>query len=309
MKVLVTGGAGFIGSHVAEQLLARGDRVAVIDDLSNGHRENVPAAARLHQGSLTDAEFVNCVFAAEAPEVVCHLAAQVSVIESLRDPFNDIQRNIVGGLNVLLAAREHGRPKIVYSSTGGAVYGEPDPSDLPVPETCAARPLSPYGITKHTLEHYLDMEGMNHGQRWTILRYSNVYGPRQDPHGEAGVVAIFTKRLLAGETCTVYGDGEQTRDFVYVGDVARANLLATGTADGEIINIGTGVETSVNQVTDALRKAWGGDMQVAHAPARVGEVRRIALDVSKAARVLGWRPEVGLEEGIRRTLDHYRGAS
>ncbi len=306
MRALVTGGAGFIGSHVAELLVARGDQVAVLDDLSNGYERNVPAGATLHRGSVTDAAFVQGVFAAARPEVVYHLAAQVSVIESMKDPFNDLLRNVGGSLNVLHAVREHGRPKMVYCGTGGAAYGDPEPGDLPVPETYPTRPLSPYGITKHTVEHYLDAEGVNFGQRWTALRFSNVYGPRQDPHGEAGVVAIFTSKVLAGETCTVFGDGEQTRDFVYVGDVARAVLAATDRADGELVNIGTGREVTVNEVVAALEAAWGQPFEVRHAQERPGEVRRIALAVDKAARLLEWRSEVAFRDGIRMTLDSFR---
>ncbi|NUQ01799.1 MAG: NAD-dependent epimerase/dehydratase family protein [Armatimonadetes bacterium] len=306
MRVLVTGGAGFIGSHVVELLAERGDEVHVLDNLSNGKRQNLAPAAVLHEGDLTDAEFVRYVFEQARPEVVYHLAAQVSVIESLRDPFDDMRRNIGGSLNLILAARASGQPKIVYCSTGGAAYGDPDLSQLPVPETHPANPLSPYGITKHTVEHYLEAEAVNHGQRYTVLRFSNVYGPRQDPHGEAGVVAIFTQRIFEQKTCTVFGDGEQTRDFVYVGDVARAVLAATDRADGEIINIGTGLETTVNDVVEALEAAWGGPFEVAHAPARTGEVRRIALAVDKARELLDWQPAVSFRDGIRLTLESYR---
>lgn len=309
MKALVTGGAGFIGSHVVEQLVARGVEVAVIDDLSNGKRENLPPAATLHEGTITDGGFVEATMAAVKPDVVCHLAAQVSVIESLRDPFGDAQRNILGSVNLYHAARRNGQPKIVYCSTGGAIYGEPDPADLPVDESYPCRPLSPYGISKYAAEHYLRMEGANHGQRWSVLRFSNVFGPRQDPHGEAGVVAIFTQRIFEDRTCYVFGDGEQTRDFVYVGDVARAVVTAAlddGRSDGEIVNIGTGLETTVNEVVRALEAAWGGPFKVEHKPARTGEVRRIALDVKRAGRVLGWAPEVAFRDGIARTVESFR---
>jgi UDP-glucose 4-epimerase len=287
--------------------VARGDRVHVLDDLSNGHRVNVPAGAELYEGSLTDAAFVNATMALVRPEAICHLAAQVSVIDSMTDPANDLRRNVEGGLNLILAARGHGQPKIVYSSTGGAIYGDPRPEDLPVAEDYACRPVSPYGLTKYVVERYLELERQLHGQRWTVVRFSNVFGPRQDPHGEAGVVAIFTTRLLAGEVCTVYGDGEQTRDFVYAGDVARAVVAAIDRADGEIVNIGTGTETTVNEVVAALEAAWGRPFKVEHAPERPGEVRRIAIDVRKAAKVLDWRPEVSFRDGIARTLEHYRG--
>jgi len=302
MRALVTGGAGFIGSHVAEALVARGDEVHVFDDLSNGKKANVPAGATLHEGSICDRAGIETVLGRVKPDAVFHLAAQVSVIESLRDMHNDLERNVAGGINLILACRAHGQPKIVYSSTGGAIYGDPKPEELPVGETYPACPLSPYGLTKHTLERYLGLEALIHGQRYTVTRFANVYGPRQDPHGEAGVVAIFTRRLLDGQVCTVFGDGEQTRDFVYVGDVARAMIAAYAAADGEVFNVGTGQEITVNQVVAALKAGFAGEMKVQHAPARAGEVQRIALDVRKAAAVMGWRAEVGFEDGIRRTL-------
>ncbi len=306
MRVLVTGGAGFIGSHVCELLAARGDEVHIFDDLSNGKRENVAPGATLHQGSLVDAAATRAVLAEVRPAQVFHLAAQVSVIESMKDPHNDLDRNVGGMINLLAACRENGQPKIIYSSTGGAIYGEPRVEDLPVDETYPERPLSPYGLTKLTAERYLWLEGAVHGQPYAVVRYANVYGPRQDPHGEAGVVAIFTQRLFDGRVCTVFGDGEQTRDFVYVGDVARATVAAADAESGQIFNVGTGLETSVNQVVAALRAAWGGEMQVTHADARPGEVLRICLDVSKIERVLGWRPEVDFAEGIQRTVDSFR---
>jgi UDP-glucose 4-epimerase len=306
MKALVTGGAGFIGSHVAEGLLAKGWEVHLFDDLSNGKRENVAPGATLHVGSLCEAAATAAVVAEVAPDVIFHMAAQVSVIESMKDMHNDLERNVGGAINLLLACRAAGQPKIVYSSTGGAIYGDPKPEELPVDETYPAKPLSPYGLTKHTVERYLGLEALVHGQRYTVVRYSNVYGPRQDPHGEAGVVAIFTRRLLDGGVCTVYGDGEQTRDFVYVGDVAAATIAAADGPDGEVFNVGTGLEVSVNQVVAALKAAWGGEMKLNYAPARPGEVLRIALDVAKAERVLGWRCRVGFDEGIKMTLDSFR---
>jgi len=305
MKALVTGGAGFIGSHVAEQLLAAGYEVHLLDDLSNGKAENVPEGATLHVGSITDAAFVDQLFAELKPDRVFHLAAQVSVIVSTRDPFDDMQRNIGGSLNIIQAARNNGQPKIVYAATGGAAYGDPDPSLLPVSEAVPARPLAPYGITKHTVEHYLDAEGVNHGQRWTVLRLANVYGPRQDPHGEAGVVAIFTKRLLEGQQCTIFGDGEQTRDFIYVGDVAAAFVKAADRADGEIMNIGTAIETSVNQVVEAINAASPAKIDLVYAEARSGEVKRIALANDKARKLLDWSPQVNFKDGIKRTLDSF----
>jgi UDP-glucose 4-epimerase len=305
MRVLVTGGAGFIGSHVAEQLQQAGHEVHVLDDLSSGKRQHLTDGMTLHEGSIGDAAFVEATFAQVQPELVFHLAAQISVVVSIEDPRRDMALNIGGSLNLIEAARRHGQPKIIYSSTGGAAYGDPAPEDLPVPETYPVRPLSPYGITKHTVEHYLEMEQQVHGQCYTVLRYSNVYGPRQDPHGEAGVVAIFTQRLLEGRSCTVFGDGEQTRDFCYVGEVARATVLAAERGDGEIINIGTGQEVTVNEVVAALEAAAGRPLDVVHAPERPGEVRRISLGVDKAEKVLGWRPEVDFRDGIVRTWESY----
>ncbi|MBI5831045.1 MAG: NAD-dependent epimerase/dehydratase family protein [Armatimonadetes bacterium] len=306
MRALVTGGAGFIGSHICEQLIARGDEVHILDDLSNGKLANVAPGATLHEGSLCDAEFTAATVAAVKPDVIFHLAAQVSVIDSLKDMHNDLQRNVGGAINLILACRANGQPKIVYSSTGGAIYGDPKVEDLPVDETYPALPLSPYGLTKHTVERYLGLEALVHGQPYTVVRFANVYGPRQDPHGEAGVVAIFTRRILDGGGCTVFGDGEQTRDFVYVGDVARACIAAADAPDGEIFNVGTGQETTVNQVVAALRAAWDGEMNVQNAPARPGEVQRISLDITKAEKVMGWKPQVGFVEGIQMTVDSFR---
>lgn len=308
MKVLVTGGAGFIGSQVADRLIAEGHDVCILDNLSTGRRENVPPAARLYEVDLEDEAGVRAVLERERPEVVNHHAAQTSVIVSLRDPLSDVQANIVNSVRLLRACLDFHVRKFIYASTGGAAYGSPDPADLPVDETYPVRPISPYGIDKHTVEHYLFLYGVNEGLRWTVLRYSNVYGPRQRAEGEAGVVAIFTNRMLRGQVCTIYGDGKQTRDFVHVHDVAEVNLRVLTAGDGEIYNIATGVESSVLEVVAALEAAWGRPIAVEHAPPRVGEVKRIALDVSKARRELGWEPRYALREGIAQTLESYRRA-
>ncbi|HIE51707.1 MAG TPA: NAD-dependent epimerase/dehydratase family protein [Armatimonadetes bacterium] len=301
MNILVTGGAGFIGSHIVDAYLARGHQVSVLDNLSTGRREFVPAGIPLYQVDLRDAEAVNAVLAAVRPEIVNHHAAQINVVTSLRDPALDAQTNVLGSINLLQACVAYGVRKIIYASTGGAVYGNPDPADLPVGEDYPLYPISPYGISKHTVEHYLFQTAANYGLSYTTLRYSNVYGPRQNPHGESGVVAIFTDCLLRGEPCIIFGDGTQTRDFVYVGDVVAANVAALERGDNGVYNIGTGVETSVLEVVAALEAAAGRPVAVEYAPPRVGEVYRICLDCSRAERELGWRAQVDIREGVRRT--------
>ena len=303
MKVLVTGGAGFIGSHVADALIRAGHAVAIVDDLSTGCRAWLPAEAAFHaldirSGQLTD------VFAAERPEAVAHLAAQASVARSVADPAFDASVNIGGGLNVLECCRHFGVRRMIYSSSGGAGYGDTDV--IPTPEEHPARPASPYGITKVAIEHYVDAWGPLWGLSGVSLRYANVYGPRQNPHGEAGVVAIFCRRLLAGEPPVISGDGGQTLDFVHVDDVAAANLLALDRLDVTgPVNIGTGVETSVNAICEALGTAAGSGIDPLHAPARPGEQRRSCLSPKLAERVLGWRPTVPLTDGLIQTLDHF----
>jgi UDP-glucose 4-epimerase len=306
MKILVTGGAGFIASHIVDRYLADGHEVCILDNLSTGRRENVPPQARLYEADIRDAAQVQAIMAREKPEVVNHHAAQISVVVSLSQPRFDAETNILGSLNLIQAALDHGVQKFIYGSTGGAVYGDVPAEALPIPETYPVHPISPYGISKHTVEHYLYLAQHNYGLRTTTLRYSNVYGPRQNAEGEAGVVAIFTNRLLRGQTCTIFGSGAQTRDYVYVEDVVEANRRALEAGDGEIFNIATGVETSVLGVVEALEAAWGGPVQVEHAPPRVGEVERNCLDITKARRQLGWEPRVRVPDGIRRTIAYYR---
>ena len=306
MKVLVTGGAGFIGSHVTDVFLDAGHEVWALDDLSSGRRENLRTEVRLVVADIRSPEAARLV-EAERFEVMCHLAAQMDVRRSVNDPRFDADVNVGGFLNLLEAARKSGVRKVVFSSTGGAIYGDQDVH--PAPETHPTRPVSPYGVSKASGELYLGYYRAQYGLRSTALRYANVYGPRQNPHGEAGVVAIFSERLLKGQTCIVNGTGEQTRDFVFGPDVARANLLAaTGEVEGPV-NIGTGIETDVNQLYALLARAAGVERPAQHAPAKPGEQMRSSVDPARAAKVLGWRPAVALDEGLRGTVDWFRAGS
>ena len=306
MKILVTGGAGFIGSHVVDRCVEAGHGVAVVDDLSSGQRQQVNTAARLHVVDIRTPA-LDDVFRGEAPEAVLHLAAQASVGRSVANPLLDAEINVLGSLNLLECARRAGTRRFVYISTGGAGYGDTDV--VPTPESHPTRPVSPYGTSKVAAELYLGCWEALHGLSGVVLRLANIYGPRQNPHGEAGVIAIFTDRLLRGEPCIINGDGLQTRDYVYVGDVAEAALRAlerpqvTGP-----VNIGTGVETTVVALFEALRAAFGhGESR--HGPARPGEQRRSLLDASRARQVLGWTARVGLDEGLRRTVAAARAGS
>jgi UDP-glucose 4-epimerase len=306
VKILVTGGAGFVGSHVVDRCVDAGHGVAVVDDLSSGQRQQVNAAARLHVVDIRTPA-LDDVFRGEAPEAVVHLAAQASVGRSVANPLLDAEINVLGSLNLLECARRAGTRRFVYISTGGAGYGDTDV--VPTPESHPTHPVSPYGTSKVAAELYLGCWGALHGLSGVVLRLANIYGPRQNPHGEAGVIAIFTDRLLRGEPCVINGDGLQTRDYVYVADVAEAALRAlerpqvTGP-----INIGTGVETTVVALFEALRAAFGhGESH--HGPARPGEQRRSLLDASRARQVLGWTPRVGLDEGLRRTVAAVRAGS
>jgi UDP-glucose 4-epimerase len=296
LRAIVTGGAGFIGSHVVEALLARGDEVLALDDLSNGKRENVPEAARLVVADVR--EGLDKDFDDLRPEVCFHLGAQVDVRVSVERPAHDAGVNVLGTIRVLEAARRHGT-QVIFSSTGGAIYGE---CDGPAPEDAARRPLAPYGVSKLAGEEYLAAYNRLYDTHHVSLRFGNVYGPRQDPHGEAGVVAIFLGKLAVGEPPRVFGDGKQTRDYVYAGDVARATLAAAG-HDGGVFNVGTGRETSVLELYDLCKRVAGSDLEPELAPPRLGELQRSVLDVSRAEQELAWRPEVSLEEGLRRTWE------
>ena len=301
MRVLVTGGAGFIGSNVVDGYLAAGHDVTVVDDLSAGAPAHVSRRARFHRVDVRAAE-LDAVFAAERPEVVSHHAAQVSVRRSVEEPVHDAEVNVLGSLNLLETARRHGVRRVVFASTGGAIYGEVAEATA-ADETQPCRPRSPYAVAKLAVEHYLEGYRMAGGLQTVVLRYANVYGPRQDPHGEAGVVAIFIQRVLAGLTPVIYGDGEQVRDFVYVGDVVRANVAALTVPADEpvIVNIGTGRGTSVNALWRALAAVAQTGVTPYHEPARAGDVLRSVLDPSRAKTILGWEAEVGLEEGLHRT--------
>ena len=304
MKILVTGGAGFIGSHIVDAYLAAGHAVAVVDDLSTGRRNNLNPSAAFYQLDIRDPKLAE-VFDRERPEVVNHHAAQIDVRHSVADPVHDASINILGSLNLLECCRAAGVRRVVYISSGGAVYGEP--AYLPCDEAHPIRPICPYGASKHTVEHYLEMYYALYGQRYTILRYANVYGPRQDPNGEAGVVAIFAGKMLRGEPVDIFGDGGQERDFVYVGDCAQANVLAlTGDSPDGTYNIGSGVATSVNGIFSALQRLTGHSGLPHHLEPKAGETRRIFLRTEKARSELGWVPAVTLEEGLRRTVDHFR---
>jgi UDP-glucose 4-epimerase len=296
VRAIVTGGAGFIGSHVVEALLARGDEVTVVDDLSNGKRANVPDGARLVEHDIRQG--LADAFGEARPEVCFHLGAQVDVRVSVDRPSHDASVNVLGTIEVLEAARA-AETQVVFSSTGGAIYGE---CDGPAPEGSARRPLAPYGVSKLAGEEYLAAFNRLYGTRHVSLRYGNVYGPRQDPHGEAGVVAIFLGKLAAGDSPRIFGDGSQTRDYVYAGDVARATLAAAG-QDGGVFNVGTGSETSVVELYDACRRVAGSSLEAEQAPARLGELQRSVLDPSLAERELGWRAEVPLDEGLRLTWE------
>ena len=306
-RVLVTGGAGFIGSHVADAFLAGGWDVTVIDNLSRGRQEQVPRAATFKRCDIGSPEARELV-ATGGFEVLVHLAAQIDVRVSVSDPILDAEENLLALLNLLEGARAGGLKRVIFSSSGGVVYGEGSP---PHNESNPKLPISPYGVTKLASEFYLHVYRTLYGVNAFCLRYSNVYGPRQDPHGEAGVVAIFGNRLRTGQPITIFGDGSQTRDYVYVGDVARANLLAAtaalpaadGTIDPWGINIGTNTETSVTGLAETMMKATGITVPVSYAPARPGELQRSSLQVGKAAKVLGWKPEVTLQDGLKKTYD------
>jgi UDP-glucose 4-epimerase len=303
MRILLTGGAGFIGSHVADLLAGSGYEVAVVDNLSRGRKEKVPGKARLFVRDLRDPGLEE-VFSEFRPEIVDHHAAQISVRDSVADPVFDAEVNILGSLKLLELAVKHRVKKFIFASTGGAVYGEQD--YFPADEKHPTRPLSPYAIAKLAVEKYLFFYRATHGLPYVALRYSNVYGPRQDPYGEAGVVAIFCAKLWRGETPVINGAGEQTRDFVYVGDVARANLLALDEKVAGEINIATGVETSINTVFRTLREATGAKVEERHGPPMPGEQMRSVLDPGLAQQALGWEPRCSLKDGLLLTADFFR---
>jgi UDP-glucose 4-epimerase len=306
LKILVTGGAGFIGSHISDAFLAAGHEVAVVDNLASGREGNLPKGAAVHRVDVRS-EDLKKLCLAWRPEVICHQAAQVDVRRSVSDPLFDAGVNVLGAINVAQSALECGARKVIFASSGGAIYGEQE--RFPAPEGHPTDPVSPYGVSKLAGEKYLGYYHLVHGLPYVALRYANVYGPRQDPFGEAGVVAIFTSKMLAGGEPVINGDGLQTRDYVFVDDVARANVLALEpTAEGPY-NIGTGVETDVVTLFSRLKALTGAACQEVHGPAKAGEQRRSVLDPSKAREGLGWRAKVPIEEGLAATVEYFRRES
>lgn len=302
MKIVVTGGAGFIGSHVVDLFVSRGYDVVIVDDLSTGRKSNLNPQAAFYQMDIRSPELIE-IFQKEKPDFISHHAAQMDVRRSMVEPLFDADVNVVGSLNVIEAARKTGVKKFVYISSGGAAYGEP--VYLPCDEDHPVNPICPYGASKHTVEHYLYMYSVNYGLNYTVLRYPNVYGPRQDPHGEAGVVAIFTGLMLKKEPVTINGDGEQERDFVFVKDCALGNLLGLNAENG-IYNLGMGKGTTINEIFSHLREITGYENEAFHGPAKLGETRRIFLDATKAHQKMGWQPTVDLHEGLTQTVAYHQ---
>lgn len=303
-KVLVTGGAGFIASHVVDLFINKGYQVVVVDNLSTGHMRNVNPKARFYKLDIRSQALAE-IFEKERPDFVNHHAAQMNVRRSVAEPIFDADVNIIGSLNIIENAKRFGVKHFLYISTGGAVYGEPE--YLPCDEHHPINPVCQYGASKHTVEHYLYLYHYNYGLNYTVLRYPNVYGPRQDPHGEAGVVAIFTGQMLRDEQTVINGDGDQQRDFVYVADCAYANfLIVDKTLTNGIYNLGTGSGTSVNTIFAALRDITGYKRNPIHGPAKVGETSKIYLDASKARQDLGWSPQVELWDGLKKTVEYFR---
>lgn len=303
MKILVTGGAGFIGSHIVDALIMKGHQVAVVDDLSTGFEHNLNPKARFYHMSINDRNLSD-IFDREKPDIVNHHAAQMIIARSVRDPVFDASENIIGGLNVILNCIRFKVKKMIYASSGGAVYGEPQ--YLPVDEKHPINPISQYGVSKHVVEHYLYLYYKLEGLDYTVLRYSNVYGPRQNPTGEAGVVAIFASQILRNEQLTIFGDGSKTRDYTFISDIIEANMLALSRGSRTICNIGTGVATSDKMMFDALSKIFGYKREPIFAPFRKGEVTHIYLNNSLAQNELGWKQRFNLEEGLVKSADYYR---
>ena len=302
-KALVTGGAGFIGSHMVDRLLEMELKVVVMDDLSTGKIKNLKSEAVFHHTDITQPAMAE-IIQREQPDLVFHMAAQTSVTQSTKDPIGDTNANVLGTLRILEASRRVGVEKIIYSSTGGALYG--DPETVPCADDAAITPVSPYGMSKWVAEQYMDYYYRQYRLNYTSLRYGNVYGPRQDPNGEAGVVAIFTQAMLEGKQPQIFGDGTQERDFVSVFDVVDANIAAIDRGDGKSMNIATGEATNVNRIFELLRSITGYKWDPLHAPQRTGEVYRIALDWSRAAQELDWSPRISLEDGLKLTVDYFR---
>jgi UDP-glucose 4-epimerase len=304
MKVLVTGGAGFIGSHIVDALIEDGYDVAVVDNLTTGNEKNISKKVRFYKLDIQNSKLEK-IFREVRPDFVSHQAAQVDVRRSVADPIFDAKNNILGSINIFQNCIKYDVKKVIFSSSGGAIYGEQD--IFPAPEDHVLKPISPYGITKLVAEHYLSYYKTVFGLDYTVLRYSNVYGPRQDPSGEAGVVAIFTEKMLNGEKPLINGDGKQTRDFVYVEDVARANILALKNETSEnIFNVGTGIETTINRLFNYLKKIIDPSIQEKHVPAKQGEQMRSVIDCTRAEKLLHWKPNTSLHDGLKKTCDFFK---
>jgi len=305
-KILVTGGAGFIGSNLVDALIKRGHEVAVIDDLSTGSEKNLNSSAKFFKIDISNGAEVERVFEEFVPKIVFHLAAQASVIVSSEDPSRDVEVNVIGTINLLESCEKHKVEKFIFSSTGGAIYGDDAPR--PTTEEDEERPISPYGMDKLSAERYIAFFAKRANMTAVCLRYANVYGPRQNSKGEAGVVAIFTDKMLKGETVTVYGDGSHTRDYVFVGDVVEANLKALDFEKNATYNIGTGEETSVNQIVELIKQKIGSTSEIVNAPYKADEQAASCLDAQKARLELDWTPTVSLEQGIQKTVEWFKDA-
>ncbi|MCL4338806.1 GDP-mannose 4,6-dehydratase [Patescibacteria group bacterium] len=305
MKILVTGGAGFIASHIVDAFIAKGYEVCVVDNLSTGHRDFVNKNAVFYEADIRDRKAIEKIFQREKPDIIDHHAAQISVRNSVDDPINDAQVNLLGLLNLLETGRKTGIKKVIFASSGGVVYGEA--KKVPTPESYKPlQPLSPYGVSKLASEYYLHFYHKTYGIPFVALRYSNVYGPRQNPHGEAGVVAIFSLKLLYGQVPVINGDGRQTRDYVYVADVVKANVLAAKKSVVGAFNIGTGKETDVVKIYEKIRKSTDSQIVAKHGPAKDGEQKRSCLDASMADEKLGWEPQVDLSKGLDLTVAYFK---
>ena len=303
MKILVTGGAGFIGSHVTDMMIEAGHQVVVVDNLSTGRRSNLNPHAAFYEVDIRSTELEQ-VFMREKPEVICHHAAQTDVRRSMDDPLYDADINIIGSIKLAQLAVRYGTRKFIYISSGGAAYGEPE--YLPCDEDHPIKPLCHYGASKYTFEHYLHVFNANYNLDYSVIRYPNVYGPRQDPHGEGGVIAIFTGRMVQGEEVTINGTGEQVRDYVYVTDCARSNLLLLEQSSKRVFNLGSGIGTTVNEIFQQLKNITGYSKQALYGPAKAGETFRIFLNASRAEREIGWQPTIPLEEGLKRTVAYFK---
>lgn len=303
MKVLVTGGAGFIGSHVVDALIDCGHQAVVVDNLSTGFADNINPSARFYQMSICDQKLAE-VFQQERPEIVNHHAAQWVIQRSVEEPVFDAEQNILGSLNVILNCVRFGVKNLIYASSGGAIYGQPE--YLPADEKHPVTPTSEYGVSKHTVEHYLYLYGLRNGLNYVVLRYANVYGPRQNPHGEAGVVAIFAGQMLREEHPTIFGSGDKTRDYIHVLDIVEANSLAMERGEKAIYNLGLGVEISDQEIFDTLAEVLGYTSRALYAAVRPGEIHRICLDSSKARKELGWKSRFTLRDGLLQTAEYYR---